>query len=186
MKHVSIDVEVLGNGITGLLLAIGAIEFNPATGWLGKSFHMNVDMQSSIENGGAINGSTVEWWFKQSDAARESLFTPDPEPINHVLRKFKTWLENIELDEEPNSTIVWGNGIRSDNVWVAAAYERALMECPFKFWQDGDIRSLVLLDRAMGYDAKRDTPFEGVPHNPLHDAIHQAKYLSTIWQRIIK
>lgn len=186
MKHVSIDLEVLGNTTTGLVVAIGAVEFNPATGWLGKTFHENINIQSAIDCGGTITGSTLSWWLGQSDEARASLKTPEPLMFSYVLGKFAHWLKDLEFGEEPNSTIVWGNGIRSDNTWLASAYERVGLECPFKFWQDGDIRSLVLLDRAMGHDAKRDTPFEGVQHNPLHDAIHQAQYLSVIWQRITR
>lgn len=187
MKHVSIDLEVMGNGINGLLLAIGAVEFNINTGEvIGDPFHCNVDIQSSIENDGKFNGSTVKWWLTQSDEARAALFSPEPIHIHHALFQFGCWLRDLEAGEEPNSTIVWGNGIRSDNVWLAGAYERAGLDCPFEFWQDGDVRSLVLLGRAAGINPKNETPFKGSPHNPVDDAIHQARYLSKIWRHFIK
>ena len=32
---------------------------------------------------------------------------------------------------------------------------------------------------------KRKMPFDGVAHNALADARHQAKYVSAIWQKLI-
>ncbi|MDE1493160.1 3'-5' exoribonuclease domain-containing protein, partial [Xenorhabdus bovienii] len=32
---------------------------------------------------------------------------------------------------------------------------------------------------------KHNMPFEGSRHNALDDAIHQAKYVSIIWQKLI-
>ncbi|EAW9850355.1 3'-5' exoribonuclease, partial [Salmonella enterica subsp. enterica serovar Kentucky] len=39
---------------------------------------------------------------------------------------------------------------------------------------------------AIGFDPKRDMPFEGTRHNALDDAIHQAKYVSAIWKKLAK
>lgn len=45
---------------------------------------------------------------------------------------------------------------------------------------------MVEMGKAIGFDPKRDMPFEGTRHNALADAIHQAQYVSAIWQRLIK
>ncbi|EIV5785097.1 3'-5' exoribonuclease [Klebsiella pneumoniae] len=37
----------------------------------------------------------------------------------------------------------------------------------------------------LSFDPKTAIPFEGSRHNALADAIHQARYVSAIWQRII-
>jgi inhibitor of KinA sporulation pathway (predicted exonuclease) len=37
-----------------------------------------------------------------------------------------------------------------------------------------------------GANPKKDLPFEGVQHNALDDAKHQAKYVSAIWQTLKK
>lgn len=44
----------------------------------------------------------------------------------------------------------------------------------------------VELGRAIGINPRRDIPFEGDRHNALADAKHQAKYVSAIWQRLIR
>lgn len=38
---------------------------------------------------------------------------------------------------------------------------------------------------AVFFDPKRDMPFDGIAHNALADARHQAKYVSAIWQKLI-
>jgi hypothetical protein len=43
----------------------------------------------------------------------------------------------------------------------------------------------VLLGKQLGFDPKRDMPFDGVAHNALADAHHQVKYVSAIWQRLL-
>ncbi len=44
---------------------------------------------------------------------------------------------------------------------------------------------MVELGQAISFDPKTTIPFEGDRHNALADAIHKARYVSTIWQRII-
>lgn len=80
---------------------------------------------------------------------------------------------------------VWGNGATFDNVILRGAYERAGRICPWEFWNDHDVRTIVTLGRSVGFDPKRDMPFIGDVHNALADARHQAKYVSAIWQKII-
>ncbi|EGU4504909.1 3'-5' exoribonuclease, partial [Salmonella enterica] len=80
---------------------------------------------------------------------------------------------------------VWGNGANFDNVILRSAFERASLPCLWNFWNDHDVRTMVTLGRAIGFDPKRDMPFEGDMHNALADARHQAKYVSAIWQKLI-
>ncbi|MEL5347214.1 3'-5' exoribonuclease, partial [Serratia nevei] len=47
-----------------------------------------------------------------------------------------------------------------------------------------DVRTIVELGREVDFDPKRDMPFDGQRHNALADAIHQAKYVSAIYQRL--
>ncbi|EBO5570485.1 3'-5' exoribonuclease, partial [Salmonella enterica] len=55
-----------------------------------------------------------------------------------------------------------------------------------QWWNDRDVRTIVELGKAIGFDPKRDMPFEGTRHNALDDAIHQAKYVSAIWKKLAK
>jgi len=52
-------------------------------------------------------------------------------------------------------------------------------------YNDRDVRTIVDLGRALlGFDPKKDMPFTGERHNALDDAIHQAKYVSAIYQAL--
>ncbi|ENM0022204.1 3'-5' exoribonuclease, partial [Escherichia coli] len=46
-------------------------------------------------------------------------------------------------------------------------------------------RTIVELGKTIDFDARTVIPFEGVRHNALDDARHQAKYVSAIWQKLI-
>lgn len=59
-----------------------------------------------------------------------------------------------------------------------------MMPC-WNCFNDRDVRTIVDLGRADGFDTKRDMPFDGERHNALADAIHQAKYVSAIYQRLL-
>jgi hypothetical protein len=69
-------------------------------------------------------------------------------------------------------------------VILRSAYDRAGQTCPWQFWNDSDVRTMVLLGKQLGFDPKRNMPFDGVAHNALADARHQAKYVSAIWQSL--
>ncbi|EMB7753700.1 TPA: 3'-5' exoribonuclease [Serratia marcescens] len=45
--------------------------------------------------------------------------------------------------------------------------------------------AVVNLGRRVGFDPKRDLPFDGERHNALADAVHQAQYVSAIHQRLL-
>jgi hypothetical protein len=87
--------------------------------------------------------------------------------------------------DNPRYLKVWGNGANFDNVILRSAYDRAGQTCPWQFWNDSDVRTMVLLGKQLGFDPKRNMPFDGVAHNALADARHQAKYVSAIWQKLI-
>ncbi|MGL4895726.1 MAG: 3'-5' exonuclease, partial [Shewanella sp.] len=152
------------------IMSIGACYFDPATGEIGDTFHEQVDISSN----GHIDAPTVLWWMKQSDEARAKFANNDKaEPIKRVLAMFTLFVK-------PDSQ-VWGNGIAFDNVIIRNAYSVAP---PWKYWNDRDVRTIVELGKVVGIDPKRDVPFNGVKHDALADAIHQAKYVSVIWQAL--
>lgn len=91
----------------------------------------------------------------------------------------------IRDNSNPARVQVWGNGATFNNVITRSSYEREFIPCLWKFYNDRDVRTIVELGRALGFDPKKDMPFEGEQHNALADAKHQAKYVSAIWQKLI-
>lgn len=181
MNNLMIDLETFSTKPDAAIASIGAAFFEPQTGTIGQCFYTAVDLKSAQLAGGRIDADTVTWWMKQSSSARAAI-TGDATDISLAL----SMLSEFIIDEcAANQVQVWGNGANFDNVILRTAYERSGIECPWKFFNDRDVRTIVELGRAVGFDPKKDLPFTGEVHNALDDAIHQAKYVSAIWQRLI-
>jgi len=173
MKHVMIDLETLGTSPQAPILSIGAVFFDPETGETGRTLHDKLDFESACE-GRAIDPATVKWWLTQSEDARQAL-----------LEDFGTsQISALELLTEFLSVgaVVWGNGAVFDISMLEDLYRQHEMRIPWTFWNVRDVRTIV--DCAEGIISKEDFEFEGVKHDALADAIHQAKYVSAMWQAL--
>lgn len=180
MNNIMLDIETMGTSSEAAILSIGACYFNPKTGEIGDTFYEKCSLKSSIDVGLVVDASTVIWWLQQENEARSEFYSNDSEQhINECLLNLASF-----IDENAQ---VWGNGSTFDNTIVKSAYKKALgFEPPWKFWNDRDVRTIVQLGYEIGFDPKKDLPFEGVKHNALSDAIHQAKYVSAIFQKLTR
>jgi hypothetical protein len=182
--HIMLDLETMGTSSNAAIVAIGAVLFEPATGKLNASFYRIIDLVDAAEFG-ELDAGTVKWWILQSEAARQ-IFSADEQTVSltRALCDFSEWLEEHQQDERDMPQI-WGNGAGFDCVILRNAFEATGIPTPWKFWHERDVRTIVELGRAvLGYDPKLDMPFDGVAHNALVDARHQAQYVSAIWQRL--
>ncbi|EKS6326557.1 3'-5' exoribonuclease [Enterobacter hormaechei] len=183
MNHLMIDLEAMGKKPTAPIVAIGAVFFDPQSGDMGAEFYAAVDLTSAMDQGATPDGETIIWWLKQSSEARAAICTDDTRHIADALSELSAFISRNS--DNPRNLKVWGNGASFDNVILRSAYERAGHTCPWQFWNDSDVRTMVLLGKELGFDPKRNMPFDGVAHNALADARHQAKYVSAIWQRLL-
>ena len=183
MNHLMIDLETMGNKPTAPIVSIGAVFFDPQSGKIGEEFYTAVQLESAMAQGAQADGDTIIWWMKQSTEARAAICADDAMSISAALSELSHFI-NRHADN-PKYLKVWGNGASFDNVILRGAYERAGHVTPWKFWNDQDVRTIVDLGRAVGFDPKRDMPFEGEMHNALADAKHQATYVSAIWQKLV-
>ncbi|WP_409254778.1 3'-5' exoribonuclease domain-containing protein, partial [Escherichia coli] len=176
--HLSVDLETMGTNPDAPINSIGGKFFDPATGEMGPEFSKAIDLETS---GGIIDRKTIKWWAKRSREAQSAIFT-DEISLDVALRLF---IEFIEKNSGGCFVQVWGNGANFDNVILRRSYERQGIPCPWLYYNDRDVRTIVELGNAIGFDVRMAIPFEGVPHNALDDARHQAKQVSAIWQRLI-
>jgi len=139
-----IDLETMGNKPNAPIVSIGAVFFDPSTGELGPEFYRVVSLKSAIAGGAVPDPETIIWWMQQSEEARMA-----------ICDKLNTFiLNNSDIDKVQ----VWGNGATFDNVILRASYDRELIPCMWKFWNDRDVRTIVELGR---------------------------QYVSAIWKRLI-
>ena len=182
--HVMVDLETMGKKHNAPIVAIGAVVFDPATGSIGESFYKVVCLESSVNWGAVIDPSTVIWWLKQSSEARSAIVNDDAIPLQDALLQFREFVSDNVAGGSKKAQ-VWGNGASFDNSILRSSYDCIAEDYPWEYWNDRDVRTMVELGQAISFDPKTTIPFEGSRHNALADAIHQARYVSAIWQRII-
>ncbi|EQP84550.1 exonuclease VIII, partial [Escherichia coli HVH 82 (4-2209276)] len=176
--HLMIDLETMGKNPDAPIISIGAIFFDPQTGDMGPEFSKTIDLETA---GGVIDRDTIKWWLKQSREAQSAIMT-DEIPLDDALLQLRKF-----IDENSGEFFVqvWGNGANFDNTILRRSYERQGIPCPWRYYNDRDVRTIVELGKAIDFDARTAIPFEGERHNALDDARYQAKYVSVIWQKLI-
>lgn len=166
---VMLDLETMGNNSNSVIIAIGAVAFDEDGVY--DKFYVNVNMQTCLDVGMKVDGSTVEWWLTQSEDARDSLLK-NRISIQSALSSFSKWYEDTNAEE------LWGNGAMFDNTILGNAYKSCRMQIPWKFWNDRCYRTvknmypLVELERV------------GTHHNAVDDAETQALHLIKILKSI--
>ncbi|HCQ4456514.1 TPA: 3'-5' exoribonuclease [Escherichia coli] len=176
--HLMIDLETMGKNPDAPIISIGAIFFDPQTGDMGPEFSKTIDLETA---GGVIDRDTIKWWLKQSREAHSAIMT-DEIPLDDALLQLR---EFIDENSGEFFVQVWGNGANFDNTILRRSYERQGIPCPWRYYNDRDVRTIVELGKAIDFDARTAIPFEGERHNALDDARYQAKYVSAIWQKLI-
>ena len=178
MLNVMIDLETLGTKPDAPILSIGAVYFDPDTGLFGCKFHVKLDFIEACKDR-QIDPATVEWWMGQSDEARTALTDPGEGYSKHdALYHLSAFLDN-EGDVK-----VWGNGATFDISMLEDLYRQLDTSIPWKFYNVRDVRTIVAA--AEGIVDRKDIPFDGIKHDALADAVHQATYVSAMWQALRK
>ncbi|ELB6903633.1 3'-5' exoribonuclease [Escherichia coli] len=179
--HLMIDLETMGTNTNAPIVVIGAVFFDPQTGEIGPVFYIVISLTDAMNTGAVPDGGTIEWWLKQSSEARAAILT-DQVKLKDALSRFREFI-NEYSDEK--FVQVWGNGATFDNAILRTSYERLDIPCPWRYHNDRDVRTIVELGKTIDFDARTVIPFEGVRHNALDDARHQAKYVTATIQKLI-
>ncbi|HDW8577109.1 TPA: 3'-5' exoribonuclease [Escherichia coli] len=179
--HLMIDLETMGTNTNAPIVVIGAVFFDPQTGEIGPVFYIVISLTDAMNTGAVPDGGTIEWWLKQSSEARAAILT-DQVKLKDALSRFREFI-NEYSDEK--FVQVWGNGATFDNAILRTSYERLDIPCPWRYHNDRDVRTIVELGKTIDFDTRTVIPFEGVHHNALDDARHQAKYVTATIQKLI-
>ena len=163
-KHVSLDLETAATGQNAAIWSIGAVEFDFENGVSENTFYHTVDLNSAIEAGSRVDGNTLRWWMKQSDAAREALFVK-PLMLESVLKSFHHWY--------PSKACLWGFGSNFDNRILREGFDLVGITPPWHWRDDRDLRTLVGIANSHGHDWPHVEKV-GTAHNALDDAVYQA------------
>ncbi|MGB1014205.1 MAG: 3'-5' exonuclease [Nannocystaceae bacterium] len=165
-----LDLETFSTAANAVIVAIGAVFFEPAVGGepvLGKEFYCRVSPEN--QQGAHLCPATVQWWLRQSrDACWEVDGSKPMSTIDKALMDFGDWCNAGDRFR------LWGNGANFDNVVLRNAYKRTGWPAPGSHRSDMCFRTL----RALCPGVERDVPV--MAHHALSDAIAQAKTASRI------
>jgi hypothetical protein len=168
-KHIMIDLETCGTDPNSVILSIGAQEFFIENGKvssnLGESFYVVIDFKT-YDDRFTIDPGTVLWWMQQSEEARKSIFmAPVKYTILEALNMFRDWCI------KRGRTRYWSQGKDFDIVLLQTAFKILGLECPWKYWDTLDTRTIYAL---VGLDYRTVPAAGGYPaHHALGDCIRQ-------------
>jgi hypothetical protein len=174
-----LDLETLGTVPGCVGLSIGAVQFDPREGTLGREFYVVVSRADSVERFLTEDASTKEWWARQSHEAQQVLRDAESEDacetLPHAMSKLNNWFSGVG-----NKTAIrlYGNGADFDNPILRVMYQCANIQ-PYPAAFGGRCyRTLKNLDELFGPDfAFRKIERQGTYHNALDDAKSQAQHL---------
>jgi hypothetical protein len=180
-----IDLETLGLTANSVVLSIGAALFDIESKDIGPTFYSNIDRESCVGLEMEIDVGTVDWWSRQSEQARASLYDPAPLPAVVVSREFCIW---IKKNSDERELRVWSHGATFDIPLVRTLARKTQVTLPWNYWNEYDTRTLVFVTRKRAKDAqavaKLDRTIPGIPHHALSDAIAQAQWMQNIWETL--
>lgn len=166
-NHLMVDIETLGCSSYSVILSFSAVEFNLYTGETGASITRHIDLNSCIKAGFLVDASTVIWWMKQSELAREKV-TEGNTDIYTALLDFRDFLVS-----RPDF-LLWGNSASFDLGILGNAYDKMAIEKPWKHWNERCLRTLVFLNPF----PKQNHKFKGEKHDAFTDCVNQIEYAS--------
>lgn len=179
-RHCMIDIETMGTTPNSAIVAIGAVMFDPVSGVIQKTdeaFYRELAWRCQNRR---IDPDTQKWWDKQSYDARTCL--TGVTSLVDALAELAAWL--------PKACRVWGNGATFDICILENAYRRLniklsdddKIDIPWKFWNIRDCRTILDMYQSsiagLGVMGAKE-------HNALGDAIHQARYVSKMWRKLV-
>lgn len=170
---ISIDLETLSNKFNSPIMSIGAVKFDRVTGKTAQTLYVEIDPDDAIRHG-LVSASTLAWWIKQ-DAKARRVFEPSSKKV--LLRTALQMLGDFVRAQGAGAK-PWGNGSSFDITILEHAYEVAGqgLEPQWKFWDIRDMRTIIDVAECCGFVKAPLT--QGVAHNALDDAMHQAKEIA--------
>ncbi|AFH22695.1 exonuclease [environmental Halophage eHP-32] len=164
--RVMIDIETLGREPGCVICSIGGAKFD--TREVGETFEASVDITSCQEFGLEIDAETLTWWLTQSSEARAQLVGGDG--LADTLADLNRFIG--DADE------VWANSPSFDLAILEAAFESCGVSAPWEFYEERDFRTIKNLGIDHGIEQ------EGIEHDAVDDAVHQATIAATVLGRI--
>lgn len=177
--HLMVDLETLGVSNNSVICSIGIVEFDMKSGKTGNVFYNRVNIQSCIDLGMSVTGSTIEWWLKQDLEARRKIYEGDSLSIRETLFRLN---EFLSFFEDLSDIQIWGNSNRFDLGILENTYKVCNIPIPWNYRNERDVRTLSSLRP----EIKKNSNNTGIPHDPISDCLFQIKYCCLVYNELNK
>ena len=170
-NHCMVDLETLGTNEDAVIVAIGAVVFDPFTPGFVVPHRFHQVVQLNGQPNRKMDTATVAWWMKQSDAARQIFEYPDT-TLTDALNQFYDFYTRHQCIR------IWSHGITFDVAILNHAYRNMGRSAPWSFRDARDTRTIYDL---YPNQTELKTFFKHT-HNALQDAEDQARALHHVFQ----
>jgi hypothetical protein len=164
-----IDFETMGTHSDCVVLSLGAVRFTRAR-VLDQGYWI-CNKQEQLKMRRTVSPETLTWWNNQTPDAKKVLRESEEcmGPIQHVMSALYSF-----VDKEDR---IWSNGVDFDVQIAEHLYRSLHMRPPWKYYNKRCYRTIKTM-----FQIEQKTPFTGVKHNALEDALYQAHCLSKYLQ----
>jgi len=176
VDSVMIDLETMATGPNAAVIQVGAVGFNLATGEVEPDgFLMDVDLMSSLEAGGHIHQSTVDWWASLGGFKPACPVTPAA--LRTVLYDLRAFIGDLKwvMDKHPR---IWCQGLSFDCAILEGYAERLKIAELWPYNLGRDTRTIYDLARTFGWEKPTDCE---PTHQAQEDCLVQIKALLSAW-----
>lgn len=171
-QHITFDLETLGTYHNAPIVQLGAVKFT-TDGDIKDEFLKTFKLSSLEGYGFEPDYGTIQFWFKQSPEAINSVFNvEDKTALYDGLQKFQNW-----IGKNPKDFSYWSHAT-FDPVLLTNACKKLGLKDPISYRNHRDIRTLSCLYEFLTGKEKTKTERVGIHHNALDDAKFQAAYIS--------
>lgn len=170
MNMIMFDLETLSTEPNAAIASIGLVVFNEKE--VIDKVQLNVDIESSINAGLHVSGSTLKWWFKQDKKAIDPTFNdPNILDLKRALGVVTASYYEYECED------VYGNGSIADIQWLNSAYKAIGKRQPWNYYNEMCYRTIRRHLPAVEFD------YVGTSHVAVDDAENQARYLIKVMRK---
>ena len=172
-------------GSNSSIVQIGAVRFDRESGRTHNNvFKVNIELQSCIDLGLRVEGSTLMWWMSKPKYQQDGIFQTPRLTLTDALLKFNFWLMeyNEVFEIKPNDLSLWGRSPRFDIGILHDAYKVTKLPVIWDFRKEMCVRTLEAIapDIKSNHDEINKSAYS---HDTVEDCLHQIGYITQIWTK---
>lgn len=158
-----IDLETLATSAEAVVLEIGCVLFDPATGEMGPEYHAEVDLRGPDNRLRGIDGETLGWWAARMKDGHDMPGLHGGVSLWEALQGLAAFMKAHTNSEDVE---MWAWGSDFDFAILRHAHDEAQLALPWRYGRQCDARTFC---------KKLFVPRRGpVMHQALGDARQEA------------